>query len=229
MMIVAMALVFVPALYVFVMNPEIKTATLLAGAGLLIAFLSRFNDIIELSGFGVSAKLKDTIKEAHATIEQVKDLAMVLAKSSLSNTARSGWWGGLTDDQSQEFFKETVDVLKAVGLSENQIFEAGRDFQNCILRSYYMSLLGQTTIPDTDNSELRKEWELLRKCPVETPHKVDVLKAFFIKYDLMTKDVQKRLDDYEYYFTHHEFKDFADYKNRDNWPERLIDPLKTRL
>lgn len=208
-----------PALFILVSNAK-EPAIFLLISGVLLTVLSRFNDVSELGLFGLKAKIEKAISEAYATLEQVKEFAKVVATVSLSNTARSGWLGGIPEDQSRKILQETKNTLQELGCSDEEIKEATQDYHNCQLTEYKSVLLhgGGSQVPESDDKKFIEEWRELTKRRESNPVTPYEIRSFFEKYNLMTEEHQKRIDGYEYYFNKQEFLDYEDYKNRRKWP-----------
>jgi len=208
-----------PALFYFVQNAK-EPAIFLLISGILLAILSRFDDVSELGLFGLKAKIELALNDAYATLEQVKAFAKISATASLSNTARSGWWGGIPDDRTQEIFKSTQETLKNIGCSSEEIYTISSDFHDCLLCEYRQTLLGGgiSRIPETNSNDCQKEWEALRGREVSPPVLPEELENFFKKYNFATEENQKRVAGYAYYYKHKEFDNYEDYKNRRKWP-----------
>ena len=208
-----------PGLF-FVIGNAKEPAVFLLISGVLLAVLSRFEDVSELGLFGLKAKIERALNDAYATLEQVKEFAKIFAVSSLSNMARSGWWGGIPEEQTREMLRSTQETLRKLGCSEEEITEISKDFHDCQLCDYRQTILGGggSQIPKSDDQECQREWHALRERPESPPVHPDELKAFFEKHNFMTDELRKRLDGYAHYYKHHEFQDFEDFKNRQKWP-----------
>nr|MBI1231875.1 hypothetical protein [Cytophagales bacterium] len=208
-----------PALFFLIENAK-EPAVFLLISGVLLAILSRFDDVRELGLFGLKTKIEKAVDEAYATLDQVKEFAKIFAVSSLSNTARSGWWGGIPEDQTRELLKSTQDTLRKLGCDEQEIKEISKDFHDCQLTEYRVTLLGGgvSQIPKTTDDTCQEAWSALRGRPETPPVPPQELRDFFEKYNFMTDEHSRRIDDYAYYFENKEFQDFDDYKNRKKWP-----------
>jgi hypothetical protein len=211
-----------PLIFLLPINAK-EPAIFLLVSGALLTILSRFEDITELGLFGLKAKVERALGEAQVTLEQVKELAKISAISSLSNTARSGWIGGIPDDLQQEILTSTEETLKKLGYTDDEIKEITEDFYNCRLTSYRQTLLagGSMEIPSGENREAEKEWKDLRKWGIK-PMPPEILRAFFTKYIVMTTELEKRLNDYEHYFKTRTLPDLEDYKDQENWPRLTL-------
>ena len=189
-------------------------------SGVLLALFSRFEDLKELRLFGLIAKIERALNDAYATLEQVKEFAKISAGSSLSNTARAGWLGGMSDQQTREILTSTQETLKRLGCDDHEIKDVCKDFHDCQLTEYRQVLLGggSSRIPESQDRECRREWDALRERAVSPPIPPDELRTFFEKHNFMDEERRKRLEGYAYYYEHHEFQDFEDFKNRQEWP-----------
>ncbi len=218
----ALGIVYVaaaPALFFLIQDAK-EPAVFLLISGVLLAVLSRFDDVSELGLFGLKAKIERALTHAYATLEQVKELSKIFAVSSLSNTARSGWLGGIPEEQTREILKSTQETLRRLGCSEQEIKEVSKDFHDCQLAEYRQVLLGGggSQIPQSDDQECQREWSSLRDRHETPPVRPDELKDFFEKHNFMTDENRKRLAGYVHYYEHKEFQDFEDFKNRQKWP-----------
>jgi hypothetical protein len=214
--------------FVFFLDGEsAKLASLVLTSGVLLAVFSRWNDVTELSLLGLKAKIEKALDETHATIEQVKELAKIMSVSSLANTARSGWWGGILEDQRLEIFDSTVLGLTQLGFKQKEIDSITQDYINCTMANYKSKLLG-SQIPDQATQECHQEWLALRHQPVADPLHPDRLRAFFDKHIVMNDVLKKRIDGYDHYYKHHKFLDFEDYKSGSNtgWPRLTANAVK---
>ncbi len=208
-----------PALSFMIDNPK-EPAVFFLISGVLLTVLSRFDDVSELGLFGLKAKIEHALRDAYATLEQVKEFAKISAMSSLSNTARSSWWSGIPDQQTREMLKSTQEVLRKLGCSEQEIVEISKDFHDCQLLDYRQVLIagGESKIPNSKDQACQKEWLELRDRPESPAVHPDELKHFLEKHNFMTEENKKRLEGYAYYYKYNEFQDFEDFKNRRKWP-----------
>ncbi len=210
--------VLAPLVFFFweVENPGERAIFLLV-TGLLLAILSRFGDVQELAVYGLKAKLERVLSDAYATLDQVKEFAKISAISSLSNTGRSDWLGGITDQQKIKILSSTQETLKRLGCDEEEIKNICKDFHDCQLTDYRQALLGSNFDFGTEQG-LYAHWLDLRRRPVIPPVLPDELTAFFEEHNLMTPKLRERLEGYKYYYENHEFQDFADFEKRQKWP-----------
>lgn len=194
------------------------------GGAALAAIYAEFKQIkkLKLSTSGVEAEMREVLEEAKATLEQVKSLAKISAFSSLANTARSGWLGGVPEEFKLEIIQTTEKQLTELGFISSEVLEITRDYHNCILATYKAHLLGyQPVFVDVTQQEIIREWTILRETPIATPVHPKVLHTYFDKLGLI-ETYQKRLEGYEHYFNHQKFLDFEDFKNRRSWPKQLM-------
>ena len=76
----------------------------------------------ELSVFGLTAKLKDKVKEADDLISELRELSMFMSKLSLSLVTRLGRWGtGYSFEEKHKIEIEMIKILKRLGIKQNQI------------------------------------------------------------------------------------------------------------
>lgn len=198
-----------PAAYFATYSVQASTILLISGA--MLGIFYRLNDLTELSLGGFKAKLEKTLNETLATIQQVKELAKISSLSSLYNTGRSGFWGGLSVDQKQEVFSKTVTVLKNLGVENVEIEGVTKDFHDCVLVSYRSLLFGHQ-IPENASQECHNQWSSFRGCPFSPAITPNRMRSFFENHIEMDSNLERLLDDYEFYYKNHAFKDIEEYK-----------------
>ena len=60
-----------------------------------VTFMARIDDLTELSLGPVKAKMRETIKEAYATIEELRNVAAISAKAILTDIMAGTFMGGM--------------------------------------------------------------------------------------------------------------------------------------
>jgi hypothetical protein len=185
---------------VFVLRKNLKTA-LGVGAffgtlGIAALILTRLPDIKLFKGLGITAELQQTIREANATIKQLRQLAVTLAEPELSQIAMSGvMLSQLTFTYQYERKQEIVKTLEALGLEQADIDHALRVWTDVTRRK--MSKLLCASIKDT---KLVDPCLRIRLDAQEQAADPSVLKAFFGQNHLTDEDAVNWLADYEHLF-----------------------------
>lgn len=215
----ALAFFILAPFHVIYYNGNITTAFILLASGVLIFLVPRFDRIREISILGVmKAKLERKIEEAAATLEELRELAIVFSKSALYHTARSGFWGGITDEQRHQIYLDINQSLVNLGIDTAVIEHPNLEYHNCILRQFYTCLIGHQVPRPND---CREDWKELRGREIDNPPSPEELNQFFRENDFLDEKHESILEEYEYYYNNKEFKNFRIFENRDNWPDQL--------
>lgn len=94
-------------------------------AGLIVVLASRVNDIVSWKLGPLQAQLRETIREGTATINQVRELAVVQAKVALSRLMVGYfYWDTVSLAARLDMHDEVIGNLRALGLSDDQIAAA---------------------------------------------------------------------------------------------------------
>lgn len=109
--------------------------TLLAGG-----FLMLMANIDRLSSFKagpLEAQLREAVREAYATIEELKSTAKLNAKAVFFQLASSQFIGGTKFSQKMAIRDEVVGLLERIGFNQLEIIEAEKDWRDAIRLIYY--------------------------------------------------------------------------------------------
>ena len=102
-------------------------AVVTAGAALVVAGFVFINptQFEQLSAFGMNAKLRATVQEAQATIQQLRGFAVPVTRELLDGLSRLGKWDSFMSEQDmQRMRSEFGEALREMGLDDSQIAEA---------------------------------------------------------------------------------------------------------
>ncbi len=85
----SLTVLFISSVYL-ALNEKVGAATLMTTFFVALYLLTNLERLKKLSVLGLNAELRDTIKEVEATIDQVRDLALVSAKQTFFQYALQG-------------------------------------------------------------------------------------------------------------------------------------------
>ena len=85
----ALTVLFISSVYL-AWNEKIASSSLMATFFVAIYLLTNLERLKKFSVFGLNAELRDTIKEVEATLDQLRDLALVSAKQTFFQYAMQG-------------------------------------------------------------------------------------------------------------------------------------------
>lgn len=107
-----------------VIKGELEAAGFFAGIGIAALLMLRLPDLVEFKAFGLEAKLRESIREAEATIDQLRELAATLAGPALDDLAMHGQtFTHLTFEHRCSQKERIVTTLRSIGLAETKIEE----------------------------------------------------------------------------------------------------------
>jgi hypothetical protein len=181
----------------------IPLATGLVGfVGLLTAAnLDRLAEF-KASRSGFEAKTREIVHRAETAISELQILAQHVAELSLSFVARSGRWGGYSDDEKETIRASVMDTLDRLGLPPTAKQSAMRDWHLLTEFDYTHVILGGSRVPETADKEARAAWDALRNLALPDVPSPTALRGFLTKHNFLTPPLSEYLEDYEHYIVH---------------------------
>lgn len=121
-------------------DPSTSWVSALCGA--FVTFVSRLDDIAELSLGPVKAKMREAIQEANATVEQLRALAESISGTSLTAlmAGNFGFRDGLSLEGRLELHDNLVQSLRKIGLPDQRISELDRKWKQGIGVIYHRAI-----------------------------------------------------------------------------------------
>ncbi len=169
-------------------------ATILGAVGAATLLLTRLSDIQKFALFGLKAELRDAVREANATIDQLRDLALSLAEPNLNYMAMHNvMLMRLTSRTQYENKEKIVTALRKLKIPESKIQEASSLWVTITLRkmSYTMlHRLQELKIDAKFNDEVR--------LTDGQPSPAATLKAFFATNGINDPKLLQLLSDYDH-------------------------------
>jgi hypothetical protein len=189
---------FILAAVVALHARSIKRTWLIAAVGAVALTMTRLPDITLLDALGIRTELQHTIDDATAKIAQLRQLAVAISEPQLSELAMNGAMLLETRFSYQyERKKQIVDILKSLGVSEDDIATALRVWTPATLRK--LSNVIAIAIAKTDDA-LADKFRAIRIDAHENPAKPDTLREFLRDNHITEKEVVDLVDDYEHLF-----------------------------
>lgn len=119
------------------------TTWVAAICGVFVTLLAKFDDLIEFSLGPLKAKMKESIKEATATVEQLRAVAASIAHVTLTDLMSSNFMDGATLGTLLKLHDKLIGTLKELGVTNAQILEAESDWRNGIGVIYHRIIKGE--------------------------------------------------------------------------------------
>jgi len=101
-----------------------STAWLAFVCGGFIIFIARLEDLAELSLGPLKAKMRETIQQAHVTIDQLGRVAQTFTKATLTGQMAANFMDGTTLETRLNLHDQLISALKEIGLNEDKIKDA---------------------------------------------------------------------------------------------------------
>ncbi len=197
----------------------IKDSTAAWIALLCVAFVSlmaKYDEIIEISFGPISARMKDKIIEATATISQLKKVSLAQSKAMLTNMMASSFLGNMPFKNKLLLHDDVIKSLKEIEIDDEEINRIDEMWQKGI-GIHYLNLIratlenrkvGEARNPDTTKevmavSDSIQEMLDFPTWTVPSPEKIENIinsKA------MMKPEIQECINDYKFYLENKQIK-----------------------
>ncbi|MFB9330112.1 hypothetical protein ACFFSY_29565 [Paenibacillus aurantiacus] len=100
-------------------------------AGALVIFFLNLDKFQSFKAAGVEAQLKEVqkvVNEAHATLQNLKEITNPLSLTVLSSVTHEGRWGGMGFQQKIDLVQELDKAMVALNFTSKEFEQAKRDF-----------------------------------------------------------------------------------------------------
>lgn len=114
----------------FKASPAFVWAVVMCGA--FVVFASKIAVIDELSLGPLRAKMREKIREADASIKQLREISAVSSEVTLTNLMADTFMDGISLEKRLELHDKIIDSLKKIGVSKDQIAEADSNWRKGI-------------------------------------------------------------------------------------------------
>ena len=191
-------------------KPAAMTAVIIAGAmGMAFANLDR---ITHFKGAGFEAQMREAVQEAYATTDNLRDLAIVMARAVSDILAVENRWAGVRQTTKLGIKKDIARILRDSGIENGRIAQAGKLFDAYITFDHAKRITGlimnYPDISDQDKQTAegmavfskRGDYDELYAAPPE------IFREFLSKHELNSKDIEEALKDYEYFMANYDFR-----------------------
>lgn len=195
-------IIIMPALIFGVMGKTVEMGLMIVASSICCAFFN-IEKFVSFKGAGFEAKLKDTINDAYATINTLKEMSKPLILSTLNQINWSGRAGGLNHKEKQNLKNDIEKVIDEFKIEDNKIGKALDEFYGFIIFDFYIELVEEICkrpeIKEEQSAKLMKFYDRKGQWPL----KENILDIANIKDTELTITEQKKLKDYVYYLENH--------------------------
>ncbi len=100
---------------------DASIAWIAVACGVFVTIMAKFDDLVEFSLGPLRARMRETINEANATIEQLRKVAVTSARATLTNLMSGNFMDGTTLRTRLDLHDQYIDTLGRIGVSEVEI------------------------------------------------------------------------------------------------------------
>lgn len=188
-----------------------STSWVAALCGAFITFISKLDEIAELSLGPVKAKMRETILQATATIEQVQSIAKNISETTLTSlmAGNFGFSDGLNLEARLNLHDRMLESLKEIGISETDISELDEKWEQGIGVIYHRAiapLIDGRETPNRVNTnatsnqlKARKGWDELLEFDDWKAPTPEAMKSYLKRVDLLTPEINAWVNDYSHF------------------------------
>lgn len=173
---------------------------LLIAAGLAL-LASRLPDItkFKLTAGGLETELREALAEAQATVSQLQFLAAENAKLSLFLIQADGRWGGGGSTLKAAMRENVMSSLEKLGLTAEMIRDV-QAVEKPYLHFDHANWVTHNLRPTSENTAKWNEFFGQRsRQGIGHEHTPSELRAFLTEMNMLSEDIEGRLQDYEHY------------------------------
>jgi len=187
-------------------NTGIAWVAALCGA--FVTFISKLHEMAELSVGPVRAKMRETIREANATIDQVRNIARNISETTLTAlmAGNFGFTDGLNLRSRLDLHDRLIESLKEIGVPDNEISELDEKWNQGIGVIYYRAiapLIDGREDPNQINMnaseeqiEQRKGWDGLLEFDEWKAPTPDEMQAYMDAQGIVSEGINEWVEDY---------------------------------
>lgn len=164
-------------------------------AGIALVVVAHFDQISEISASATGAKV--VLKQVEDRVVELKQLVALSSRMHLVLGQRLGHWdGGFSEDEKATILRETEDLMKQAGLSDEEIKLVRVDAWDRSVHLDYVSWAIKHARA-SHRDPLREEWSNLQQ--LAKPGTPDEVEAALKRHDKWTSEAEKVVDRYRYY------------------------------
>ncbi len=187
-----------------------STAWIAALCGVFVTLIAKFDDLTEIGVGPVRAKMRETIREAVATIAQLRSLASTLGRVASTDLMAGGFMGSMQLKMRLDLYDQLIAQLRELGLDNQQIAKATELSGKAINLIYFREIrvaieqrkqpYSVEGVPADLRSIGAKFEELLNFENWEAPSP-DVIQDFVEANKVATSEVTQWISDYRHFAT----------------------------
>lgn len=204
----ASVVMIVLAMYLAITGKPKEMALIIIACSICIAFLN-IDSIQRFKGAGFEAQMRDTIKEANATVDQLRKLAAASTESTLTTSMAGNFFDGTTLETRVALHDKLVKTLVDLGVPKKQIDESRAMWKKGVGVIYHRGiryrLLGKHlnspsgVVASPDAIQAAKEIQDMLRFETWDAPSSKTIRAFLKNKKLITSEITSLLDDYAHF------------------------------
>jgi hypothetical protein len=198
---------------------EYQVAWLSALCGAFITIMAKPEGLTELSLGPLKAKMQETIAEAAATVEQLREVATTMATVVLSGLMAGQFMWGMSFAKRLELHDELIGNLRRIGASDDQLNRAQAEWWKGVGVMYHnrlgrdlRDLAKQAGMDGLKTNSVAEEFNALAQKATRSAGTPAEHEEFFLKHGLLNDEIREWISDYKHFLSTKEIRrnDFHD-------------------
>lgn len=213
---VGVVLTIVAPIIIGIYFKDTSTSWVAALCGAFITFVSKLDEISELSLGPVKAKMKEKIDEVNTIIKQLRQAVTVTSQAALTDLMAGGFSGGMSLVKRLELHNNIIANLREIGASEDQISLAEKDWRKGVCLIYHRNIIsvleGRTPPdrlnPDTPDNKKQASSEIegllnFKGWEAPTPYQI---RSILARHSIEDEATNSMVNDFEHFLEHNEIR-----------------------
>jgi hypothetical protein len=191
--------------------------TLLCGG--FVTLVAKLDNLAELSMGPLRAKMRETIAEAAATIDQLRDVATSITSAFLTQLIAGSFMGGMSQRSRFQMHDDLLDQLKSLGVSEERLQQSDAGWRLAVGVIYHSIIETKIMRDATPADSIRQNgiaqaFAKLLDFPNLQASSPEVYERFARDHDVLTPNVQPWIDDYRHFVRTNEIRRLEEFHRR---------------
>jgi hypothetical protein len=200
---------------------------LVVAGGLLSIALLFFANIdkitrIKASPTGIEAETRAVLDKANATIEEMRLIGKIVARTTLSHVMRAGRLASYSDEEKVALFKEILGAVTELGVSKEDQAQIAKDWHAFTKYDYAYFILRAHPKEFYGNEAAIGAWKSMQRREVENIPTPEEIETLLKNQNAVTAQRQELIEDYRYYVRTSEHRDLDRWRDRAEWRVRFI-------
>lgn len=184
--------------------------------GAFVSLMAKYDEIIEISFGPISAKMKDKIIEATATISQLKKVSLAQSKTMLTNMMASSFLGNMPFKNKLILHDDVIRSLSEIGIDDEEINRIDEMWQKGICIHYLNVIratlenhkVGEVANQGTSKEIMKVSDEIneMLDFPTWTVPSPEKIESYINSKEMMNPKIKECIEDYKYYFENRQIK-----------------------